>query len=109
MCVLFCFTIVFPDDVTCIVLDFHFSTVPRTFCSLDKFADVSGTTINLAAHTMQVDAVFHCEIDAEVIILVARDTALARTETDSFNRFQAAEPCEYIDVVHMLFHDMVSG
>ena len=66
------------------------------------------TTIYLAAHTMHMDTIFHCEINAEVIILVASDTTVARTETYSLDWFQSAEPSEYIYIMYVLLYDMES-
>ena len=58
---------------------------------------------------MHMDTIFHCEINAEVIILVASDTTVARTETYSLDWFQSAEPSEYIYIMYVLLYDMVAG
>ena len=55
---------------------------------------------------MHVDTVFHSEVDTEIIVLVTRHTTMARTETNSLNRFQATEPGKDIDVMYVLFNDM---
>ena len=58
---------------------------------------------------MHMDTVLHSEVDTEIIILVTGNTALARTETDSLNRFQPAEPSKYVDIMYMLLNNMVAG
>ncbi|MPN52187.1 hypothetical protein SDC9_199843 [bioreactor metagenome] len=81
---------------------------PGTFRALDEFAHVIGATVNLAAHAVQVDPVLHGEIHTEIIVLVSGHTALAGAEGDCFRRFQPAEPGKHVDVVDVLFHDVVS-
>ena len=57
---------------------------------------------------MQVDAILHGEVYAEVVVLVACQTTLARAETNGLHGFQSAEPSEHVDVVDVLLNDMVA-
>ncbi len=104
------FLVILPDHITGQILD-HMPPIagPRAFGSLYEFTHVVGTTINLAAHAVQVDTVLHCEVDAEVIILVTGHTALTGAKADSAHRFQAGEPGKDINVVYMLFYDVITG
>src|SRR5690606_37818769 len=73
-----------------------------------ELADVVGAAVNLATHAVQVNAVFHGEVDAEIVVLIAGNPALARSKSHGTHRFQAGEPGEDIDVVYMLFYNMIS-
>ena len=75
---------------------------------MDKLADVVGATVDLTTHTVQVNTVLHREIYAEVVVLITCQTTLTRAEAYCLHGFQAAEPSEYVDVMHMLLDDMVA-
>ena len=81
--------VVLPDYIALQVLDFVVHTVPRALGTLNHFANQVATTIELATHTVQVYTVFHFEVDAEVIVLVTRNTTLTTTETCSLGNLIA--------------------
>ena len=81
--------VVLPDNITLQVLDFVVHAVPRTLSTLNHFTNQVATTIELATHTVQVYTVFHFEVDAEVIVLVTRNTTLTTTETCSLSNLIA--------------------
>ena len=100
--------IILPDYITLQVLDFMVHTIPRALGTLNYFTDQVAATIQLAAHTMKMYTVFHFEIDAEVVILVTCNTALTATETGCLRNLITRHPQEHIDVMYMLFYDMIT-
>ena len=100
--------VILPNHITLQVLDFMVHAIPRTLSTLNNFTNQVTTTIQLAAHTMKMYTVFHFEIDAEVIILVTGDTALTATEAGCLRYFITRHPQEHVDVMYMLFYNMVT-
>ena len=56
---------------------------------------------------MKMDTVFHYKIDAEIVVLIACDATM--TEPNQRHLLASIrEPCEYINIVNMLFNNMVT-
>ena len=101
--------VVLPYDVALQVADGEVGAAPRSFGSLDEFADVGIAAVDLAAHAVHMNAVVVFEIYAEIVVLIPRHAALAASESGGSFRLITREPVEYVDIVNVLFNDMVSG
>ena len=55
-----------------------------------------------------MDAVLIFKVNAEVVVLVAGDTALTAAETGRLDRVLTDHPVEHVDVVDMLLDDVVA-
>ena len=64
--------------------------------------------VDLAAHRGDVHALAVVEVDAEEVILVAGDAAHARAKAERALRIAADVPVRDVDVVDVLFADMVA-
>ena len=70
----------FPDHIALEILDFVVETVPGSLGSADDFANGIGTSVNLAAHTVEMYSVLHLEVNAELVVLVSRNAAVTGSE-----------------------------
>ena len=77
----------------------------------DVLTDVVGTAVDLAAHAQHTGAVLVLELDAEVIEDLAEvgvDAHLAATHADGLHRVPLQGPVGDVDVVDVLFDDVVA-
>ena len=70
--------------------------------------DPTVSPCHLAALAVDVDAIAVVVIDAEEIVLVARDPTGASAHADGGDRGATDEPIGYIEIVDVLFHDVVA-
>ena len=76
---------------------------------MDLFRDIVRAPGDLAAHAVDMPVVFIHEIDAEVVELVTGGPPVPTTEPDRFHRMTGHEPVGDIDVVDVLFDDVVAA
>ena len=79
------------------------------FSSVKDFINAIGTAIYLSTHAVYMASVFIEIIDAEIVILVAGNSALSGAKTNCLNRMSADKPAGHVNVMHVLLHNMVSG
>ena len=58
---------------------------------------------------MKMNTVFHGKIYTEIIILVTGNTTLTRAKPNSRNSLHIREPGKHVQIMYMLFYDMIPG
>src|SRR5262249_5204907 len=100
-------SLVRPDESS-VETEYPVGTVAGTFGPHDVFGNIVLTAVDLATHAMEVHPVGEFEVHVKKVVLVSRHPASSSPHPHGLYRMAVCEPVNDIEVVDMLFNDVVA-